>query len=366
MPKNIVYCCDGTNNEVTGHSTNVLRLYQMLVRSDAQVCCYDGGVGTLSDPSAITALRRRIGRNLDAAVGLSIRDNFIEAYRWLSLNYQPGDSVYLFGFSRGAYTVRAVAGAIHMLGLARPELADTLSPLVWSVYSDEAKGYSTSQRFGGGARFKRIFSVEPYPRLHFVGVWDTVSAFGWLWDFKTLPYTSNNPSIDHVRHAMALDECRTCFQPNLFHPKDPQQHRSIKQVWFAGVHSDVGGGYDDKDGGLSKIALKWMVREVEANGLQVDPALRDKLLGGDPDYSKPDENAKLNVSMSWGWRPVELLPRHAWNRDKDCMTWYPPNWFRGRKVETPCTVHESVVLRRDGGQAGYSPRNIPAGYAVER
>src|SRR5262245_57442256 len=122
MPKNIVVCCDGTDNEVATDSTNVLRLFRMLERDDRQVAYYDGGVGTLVDPAALSTVRKYFSRRLDAAIGLRVRENVIAAYRFLAQTYQPGDQLYFFGFSRGAYTVRAVAGLIHMLGLVRPEL----------------------------------------------------------------------------------------------------------------------------------------------------------------------------------------------------------------------------------------------------
>jgi uncharacterized protein (DUF2235 family) len=129
--QNIVACCDGTDNEVATDSTNVLRLFRMLVRDDRQVAYYDGGVGTLADPAAISVLRKCLGRWLDAAIGLRVRDNVIAAYRFLAQTYKSGERIYLFGFSRWAYTVRAVAGQIHFLGLARLELED-LAALAWA------------------------------------------------------------------------------------------------------------------------------------------------------------------------------------------------------------------------------------------
>src|SRR6202051_613653 len=101
MPRSIVICCDGTDNEVATDSTNVLRLFRMLVRDDRQVAYYDGGVGTLADPAAISILRKGLSRWLDAAIGLRVRDNVIAAYRFLAQTYEPGDKIYLFGFSRG-------------------------------------------------------------------------------------------------------------------------------------------------------------------------------------------------------------------------------------------------------------------------
>jgi Uncharacterized alpha/beta hydrolase domain (DUF2235) len=124
MPKNIVVCCDGTDCEVATDSTNVLRIFRMLERDQRQVAYYDAGVGTLVDPEAISRWRKFLSRRLDAAIGLRVRENVIAVYRFLAQTYQPDDQIYLFGFSRGAYTVRAVAGMINFLGLVRPEVED--------------------------------------------------------------------------------------------------------------------------------------------------------------------------------------------------------------------------------------------------
>ena len=204
LPRNIVVCCDGTDNEVATDSTNVLRLFRMLERDQRQVAYYDGGVGTLVDPAAISVARKFFSRRLDAAIGLRVRENVIAAYRFLVQNYQPGDQIYLFGFSRGAYTVRAVAGLIHFLGLLRPE-QENLAILAWAIYANEANVYAVSERFGGGNRFNRSFGINPKPSIHLVGAWDTVSSFGWFWNFRTLPHTASNPSVTHFRHALAID-----------------------------------------------------------------------------------------------------------------------------------------------------------------
>src|SRR5947209_820767 len=146
MPKNIVVCCDGTDNEVATDSTNVLRLYRMLERDGRHVAYYDGGVGTLVDPAVISTFRKYVSRRLDAAIGLRVRENVIAAYRFLVRTYQPGDRVYFFGFGRGAYTVRALAGMIHFAGLLRPAL-EHLAVLAWSLYANEARAYQVSARF---------------------------------------------------------------------------------------------------------------------------------------------------------------------------------------------------------------------------
>src|SRR2546423_12394324 len=214
MSKTIVICCDGTTNQMTSHETNVLRLYRALPRSASQLTFYDPGVGTLADPMALTKARKFVQRSLDAAIGRSLCQNFSDAYGFLSRYYEDGDQIYMFGFSRGAYTVRAVAGAVHMLGLVRPELAH-LAPYVWAIYANDGGAYDVHSRFGGAARFRELFCVPSTPPVRLMGLWDTVSSFGWFWDFQSLPYTANNPHVDLVRHASAIDEPRAAFPPNV-------------------------------------------------------------------------------------------------------------------------------------------------------
>jgi uncharacterized protein (DUF2235 family) len=363
MPRNIVLCCDGTNNEITGDSTNVLRLFRTLVRDDRQIAYYDAGVGTLADPAAITRTRKLISRKLDSALGLTVRENFCEAYRFLARTYQPGDRIFLFGFSRGAYTVRALAGAIHFLGLVRPEL-EGLASLAWAVYADDDQSLPVGQRFGGGNRFKRAFSIDPSPDVHFTGVWDTVSSFGFFWNFRTLPFTADNPSLVHVRHALAIDERRGAFGANLFRPESPAQHASFKQVWFAGVHSDVGGGYLEKGGALSKVSLVWMLREAAALGLLTDADAREQHLS-DPKRFPADPLGPIHESLQGVWKLAEWLPRKVWNRTKRKMAWVGPNRGTRRSIADLSVLHKSVIDRMSDSGAEYRPPNLPANYTTE-
>jgi uncharacterized protein (DUF2235 family) len=361
MPKNIVVCCDGTSNEITSDSTNVLRLYRMLVRDEAQVAYYDAGVGTLADPAAISAPRKVFSTKLDAALGLSVREIFCRAYQFLAHTYESGDRIFLFGFSRGAYAVRGVAGAIHFLGLVRPELA-TLAPLAWTIYSNADHSLSLSRRFGGGKRFKKCFSVHPIARIHFLGAWDTVSSFGWIWNFRTLPNTADNPALDHARQALAIDERRGCFKANLFNPRKLGADQSIKQVWFAGVHSDVGGGYPEEEAALSKVSLEWMAREAQQHGLRIGAAGLEQILGGKRKAS-PNPLGPLHESLSGLWQAMEWLPRRTWNGTKERMAWVWPNRGRRRFIEENAILHHSVVERMKHG--GYHPPNLPAKFGIE-
>jgi uncharacterized protein (DUF2235 family) len=358
--RNLVVCCDGTDNEVATDSTNVLRLFRMLERDEHQITFYDAGVGTQVDPEAITVWRKILSRRLDAAIGLRVRENVIAAYRFLVQNYQPGDQIFLFGFSRGAYTVRAVAGLIRFLGLVRPE-AVNLANLAWSIYADEAKVYPVARRFRGGNRFNRSFGVTPKPPIHLIGVWDTVSSFGWIWDFQTLPYTDTNELVVHFRHAMAIDERRAMFPALLYVPK-PAQQANCKQVWFAGVHSDVGGGYPEQESTLAKVPLAWMIREAEALGLRINPVERQYLMDS-PDKPPPDPLGNIHESLAGFWKVLEFVPRKSWDRAAKGMRWQGPHRGTRRPIEGGSVLHQSVLDRK--AKMGYWPDNLPKMYSVE-
>ncbi len=369
MPKNIVICCDGTDNEIATDSTNVLRLFRMLERNERQIVYYDAGVGTLVNPAAISTFRKHLSKRLDAAIGLRVRENAIAAYRFLARTYEPGDPVYFFGFSRGAYTVRAVAGMMHFLGLLRPE-HENLATLAWSIYANEANAHAVSMRFAGGNRFNRCFGVSPKPRIHFMGVWDTVSSFGFFFNYRTLPYTATNPSIVHIRHALAIDERRACFDANLFFPM-PEQLAQCKQVWFAGVHADVGGGYLEKEAMLAKVPLQWMLREAERRELLINAEQRAYLMDS-KDKPTPDIGGPIHESLRGFWRVIEWIPRRVFDSTTNSMRWRLPHFGRRRTIEKSAelikeqgrpVLHRSVLERKE--RIGYSPGNLPQVYAVE-
>ena len=167
--KNIVICCDGTSNDISGAPTNVLRFYRSLQRDTTQLTYYDSGVGTLPDPSLFTDAGKKLGKNIDMALGYSVKNQVCKAYQFLTRHWEPDDQIYLLGFSRGAYSVRALAGMLYRLGVARREL-EHLNELGWSIYS--------SADFKACSNFKYSFSQSHPVSIHFLGVWDTVSSFG--------------------------------------------------------------------------------------------------------------------------------------------------------------------------------------------
>jgi uncharacterized protein (DUF2235 family) len=186
----------------------------------------------------------------------------------------------------------------------------------------------------------------------FVGVWDTVSSVGWVENPLKLPYISNNPDIEIGRHAIAIDERRAFFRSHLWQrPADhtrPHGPRDVKQVWFPGVHCDVGGGYPESESGLSKVALEWMLDEAEPAGLLVDQNKRLEVLGqtGGGRYVRPDSTAKRHESLRGGWHIAEFLPKKHYNLNTGKET-RRMNLYRRRIIPSQALVHRSAFERGD-------------------
>jgi len=301
MSKNLVFLSDGTGNDgdVAG-ATNVYKLYQRLhndvpgnqrLSADAarahlenaaikQVTAYDPGVG--SDRSDL------IGK----ATGKGISDNIKDGYDFLLRFYEPGDRIYLFGFSRGAYTVRSLAGLIGYCGV--PHKAGDLKPLMepayrkmlvdeaYKIYRDKNGRGPEVRRKQGDAFIDRYGPAEhkdPAARaVYMIGVWDTVRALGIPVYFTDIEvpghahrFHDHNLS-EHVRyafHALSIDDERQAFHPVLWNEPTTARmngggdRQTFSQVWFPGVHGDVGGGYTD-DTGLSDRALAWMIDRMRS------------------------------------------------------------------------------------------------------
>lgn len=167
MPKNIVVCCDGTGNEFGESKSNVVKLYMMLVHDDSQVSYYHPGVGTMGARNALTGVSKWWTKVIGLAFGYGISDNIADAYQFLMKTFQPDDTVYVFGFSRGAYTARALCGMLNIIGLLRE---DNEGLIPYSIRMIKSKKID----FAVAADFKKTFCRECKP--HFVGVWDTVSS----------------------------------------------------------------------------------------------------------------------------------------------------------------------------------------------
>ncbi len=324
--KNIVICCDGTGNEYGDNNTNVVKLFSLIVKDPRkQIAFYDPGVGTFSAPGAWTKLAKTYTKILGLAFSYGITKNIEDAYEYLMDKYEEGDNVYLFGFSRGAYTVRALAGMLYKCGLLQKG-SNNLIPYTSRMYRKSKPDVADG--------FKKTFSRECKP--HFVGVWDTVKSVG-LFIPRKFPNTKLNPDVANGYHALSIDEQRSKFQPNLWDEVDPGQatnsDQTIEQVWFAGVHSDVGGYY--KEAGLSNIALKWMLSKAFHCGLIVDTKTIESIDGNHKDKL---HNSLLPFFWIVGWWRRKIVDRE--------------------KYEIPY-IHESVYKRISECE-DYKPSNVPS------
>jgi uncharacterized protein (DUF2235 family) len=367
MSKNIVICCDGTGNEYGDNNSNVVKLYStLIIDPQRQVGYYHPGVGTMGAPTASNKISAAWSIVMGLAFGAGLLTNVGDAYRYLMNAYEDGDNVYLFGFSRGAYTVRALAGVLHMFGLLNPG-NEGLIPYVIRMYARRtrnAAGMTHTFQVADGFKFTFCRHCPP----HFVGVWDTVSSVGWIWDPLKLPYTGRNPDMANGRHAVSIDERRCYFRNNLW--GDPFPGQSIKQVWFAGVHSDVGGSYASAESGLSQITLEWMLCEAVSLGLLVDPATAEQVLARIPPTTipppppvAPNPAQKIHNSLTGAWWIVEFLPHEYYDPVEKKPKWRIP-LGAPRVIPEDSVLHESIIekLKID---PDYKPTNLPKSRKVE-
>ena len=290
--KRIVLCCDGTwntadqvNEKGVLCSTNVIK---MAVRAKKhaddgtqQIVYYDQGVGTGN------VMDRMIG----GAFGDGLEGNIHDAYRFLIANYEPGDQIYIFGFSRGAFTARSIGGMVRKCGILRRERVREY-PKTTQLYRQRIKPTDPA-----AVEHRRANAIEPETSVHCIGVWDTVGALGVpVMGAKEHEFhdTSLSSTIKFAFHALAIDEHRRAFAPTLWDNAAPAAGQTVEQVWFAGAHSDVGGGYGET--GLSDIAFEWMMDRAEKAGLELDPMVRREL-GTTPAFDAELHNSKKGLFM---------------------------------------------------------------------
>jgi uncharacterized protein (DUF2235 family) len=396
MAKNIVLLCDGTSNEISQDRTNILRLFGTLEKGEKQVVFYDPGVGTFGAENAWSYSYRKTVEILGLATGWGLDQNVKEAYRFLIDHYDDGkrpggkdvepDRIYIFGFSRGAYTARVLAGFIHAVGLIDPVNMNLLD-YAYRAYKGVGRGAAELPSDGSSdprqnpfaevRLFERILRPGR-PSIRCLGLFDTVSSI-LEWGrhgvrLRSHAFTVSNRSVESVRHAVAIDERRTMYEPQLWpegkefwnHPINPsvKQPQDVKEVWFSGVHADVGGGYPEAESQLAKIPLEWMIEETRALGLAFKTRTVNEIVLGKnskKSYVAPDPLAEPNDSMNWAWQLIEYLPRrrsaYAAAQGQGAPGWYIPRGER-RAIPQGAAIHRSVFERR-GTSTDYSQPNIP-------
>jgi len=352
MGRNLVVCLDGTNNEYAATNTNVVKLYEMLDRTRPdQIAYYQPGIGTIAPPGVWDKATRWLITRLDLAVAWLLEEHVTDAYRFLMRYYQKDDDIYLFGFSRGAYTARVLAGMLYKVGLLSAG-NEELIPFAWDMYSRQHDEVIATG-------FRRTFSREV--GVTFLGLWDTVSSVGWLWDPRHFQFTRENPCVKIVRHAVALDERRAYFRPNLWASEHLPVGQDVKQVWFPGVHWDIGGGYVEREAGLSKIALQWITAEAEVSGLLVDPAAKARIIPArdSGQEAAPNPLAVMHESLRGLWWIVEFIPKRIADPNRNFEPRYIIPRGRPRFVPKDATISDAVFERMKGDPS-YRPRNLPA------
>ena len=451
--RKIVICFDGTGNEVGDYQTNIIKLYNALRNDDEQITHYVPGVGTFDEPRLFDWKWRQKARSVAGlAFGLGLEDDVLDAYRFLCRTYKsvaqknkewsfeqglkrqlggqkPGprpaaqkDRIYIFGFSRGAYAARILAGFIHNFGLIEPDKLHLVTDAfrAYRAVTDAEQGAPHAVRFRQLRRYEDTLKPDASVPIRALCLFDTVSSMvGFQRPLHSLARTYSpmelrlhanvvsNPSVRIVLHALATDERRSMFRPlvwqpdkayfgNRFRHASQERQQYVRQRWFPGYHSDIGGSPRERESGIGKITLLWMLdalhaAEVAADredrakappdptralplpapGLRLNPKRREvhfegkrpdlSSLDGTP-YARPDAMAEIHDSMSIWWSPLEILPksikRRGWpGRSPVLWKWYLP-------LEEPRVIpddHEIDDSLRDrvARWPFYRPRNLP-------
>lgn len=373
LGKNIVICSDGTGNTaIKDRGTNVFKLYEAIdvnghisdPTKRRQVAFYDDGVGTENFKPL---------KLLGGAFGWGLSRNVKELYAALVRSYEPKDDIFLFGFSRGAFTVRTLGDFITSCGILHKDYK-TDSALVedveqlYKIYRSKYQGPLVRKwrPASGEARFKNEFDrfntnlqnkTHQNVNIKFIGVWDTVDAVGlpfdWLADILNhiYPFKFSNfrlhPQVEQACHAISIDDERETFHPVMWKEKgiDYDDSDRIKQVWFSGVHANVGGGYPKQ--GMSLVALDWMMTEAEKSEAEKSGL---RFIQTDRDYYREHQdvndklyNSRAGLAVYYRYKPRDI--------NKIC-----------KRAETSPKIHDTVIDRMKQCTEGYAPGNFPASF----
>lgn len=310
MGKKIIICADGTWNSSHGigaiaNDTNVRKLYCALVDRPDQMRYYDSGVGTNGTP---------IDHFRGGAMGEGLFQKVQDGYEYLAYVWDPGDEIYIFGFSRGAYTARSLGGMIAGFGVPNKNFDNTTVQRIFSAYRQTNPALRASMK---AALNEEYALAEAHVRM--VGVWDTVGSLGvpglLFRFFQHRKYgfldTQLHPCIQNAYHAVCIDERRVSFQPTLWTNPDGSpraKDEQVEQVWFSGVHCDIGGGYNDCQ--LSEIALGWMMKKAIHCGLVFSDEAVAKYLKIDPEHALGPAHDEWKI-LPWGFPKHRVVPANA-------------------------------------------------------
>ena len=376
-PKNIILSSDGTGNAGgRKYDSNVWRIHTALDKQrhkvnrhlTPQLAYYQDGVGT--DANKLFEL-------IGGAVGYGLESIIVGLYTFLVNNYEPGDKIYLFGFSRGAYAVRLLAGIIARYGV--PQKSNYVGQSDDELRKDIEKILGTFKRLQGykkkhpatdvsdlDARYAINIKVHQDSNyVQFIGAWDTVDAYGIPSDMfarlfdrcidTSFRYHDRtlHKNVLNARHALSIDDCRRVFSPVLWDEPRPKGTKRIKQVWFAGSHSNVGGGYPKQ--GMAWVSLEWMMCEAEAAGLRfVHTDLKQFTENKDPHDRLYDSRAGFAQYYAYKQRDIWDLFNETSGPEPEKMS---VSFMRPR-------IHESVFERIRQRTQEYSPGNIPANFTI--
>ncbi|MCI2398288.1 DUF2235 domain-containing protein [Aliiroseovarius subalbicans] len=453
--RKIVLCMDGTGNEIGDRESNVLKLYKALKQNDRQLVHYTQGVGT-NDGQRIWVLRwwQQARALAGLGFGLGLEDDVLDAYRFLCENWKSAkdymhkagssdsdafaaDQIYIIGFSRGAYGARVLAGFIHNFGLADPKDLH-LVPQVFRAYRripDFDKGTPAREVFLKLRQYDRVLRPRNSAPIRFVGLFDTVSSivrfrriahnlrsYGSPMELGTHPNVDANVTVRIITQALAIDHRRTLFRakhwrkgardyyPTRFRVASTRRRQYVRQRWFPGFHSDIGGSPAEDEAGIGKLSLVWMMKALaraerdadrEDNAARIaagDPPLPDRatrhhgllfnpnnwrwhVLGEDPSkktltglpYSQPDPLAPIHNSIwgkgkptgIWAWALLEFLPKSLKRREPGRPVWFRRGWiwylplFEPRRIPDHHEIDPSAYTRQGTPAARYDPPNLP-------
>jgi len=351
MSKNIILLSDGTGQRGgVGYETNVWSLYKSIVHNNPnQLICYDDGVGSQ---------KSRVQKILGGMTAFGLAQNVRDLYTFLIRHWEPEDRIYLFGFSRGAFTVRILSDLIAHCGIIRlnPNITseNQLNELIESAYVATLKAYHHPKY---AKAFNDTYSWNVKPNIHFIGVWDTVGAIGV--PFKQARFAMHNlieygfrghalnDCVNYAAHAISIDDNRETFHPVVWDERIDHNPERINQMWFAGVHTNIGGGYPKNQ--LSRVSLEWMIDQIkladEKAGLSDSESLlfcKNKLetISSDKDTHGRMYNSRSSISTVY-----RFLPRN--------MKAYGESYS-----EEKIKIHPSVFERIAHNTDSYSPHNL--------